>query len=401
MDIVVISEFSEDFSRSDNDRFLYLTNLISHETGDDIELVTSSFCHTTKKHRTNPLEQWPFKITFIEESGYSKNVCLKRFYSHYSWGKNLLNYLKSREKKPDVIYCAVPSLTGPRLIAKYCEKKNIPFVIDVQDLWPEAFQMVFNVPIVSKLIFWPFEFLANSIYKRADAICAVSNTYCKRAKDVNHKVKDTTSVFIGTELDVFDRYASENQVMRKDDGEIWMAYCGTLGTSYNLPLVFEAMKKIHNPLLRFIVMGDGPLMEQFKSKAKGLNVTFTGRLDYSHMCGMLSACDIVVNPIVGRSVATIINKHADYAACGKPVLNTQKSEEYQILVEKYRMGFNCITSDDVAKNIIKLINDKALRLQMGMNARKCAEEQFDRKCNYLKLVSEIKKVVYLAESRNL
>ncbi|MDO5448478.1 MAG: glycosyltransferase, partial [Clostridia bacterium] len=207
--------------------------------------------------------------------------------------------------------------------------------------------MVFNVPIVSKLIFWPFEFLANSIYKRADAICAVSNTYCKRAKDVNHKVKDTTSVFIGTELDVFDRYASENQVMRKDDGEIWMAYCGTLGTSYNLPLVFEAMKKIHNPLLRFIVMGDGPLMEQFKSKAKGLNVTFTGRLDYSHMCGMLSACDIVVNPIVGRSVATIINKHADYAACGKPVLNTQKSEEYQILVEKYRMGFNCITSDDV------------------------------------------------------
>ncbi|MDO5448477.1 MAG: hypothetical protein Q4F70_02590, partial [Clostridia bacterium] len=84
MDIVVISEFSEDFSRSDNDRFLYLTNLISHETGDDIELVTSSFCHTTKKHRTNPLEQWPFKITFIEESGYSKNVCLKRFYSHYS-----------------------------------------------------------------------------------------------------------------------------------------------------------------------------------------------------------------------------------------------------------------------------------------------------------------------------
>ena len=114
-----------------------------------------------------------------------------------------------------MIYCAVPSLTGPSLVAKYCERENIRFVIDVQDLWPEAFQMIVNVPVISSIIFAPFKAVANSIYKRADAICAVSDTYCRRAKAVNNKVSDTATVFLGTELDTFDKYAAEYAEKRR------------------------------------------------------------------------------------------------------------------------------------------------------------------------------------------
>ena len=130
MDIIIISEFCDDFSESDNDRFLYLAKMLNDDN--IVEIVTSSFRHTTKKHRKRSTVEWPFKITFIDEPGYPKNVCLKRFYSHYVWGKNVEKYIRSR-KKPDVIYCAVPSLTGPNLISKYCEKEGIRFLIDVQD----------------------------------------------------------------------------------------------------------------------------------------------------------------------------------------------------------------------------------------------------------------------------
>ena len=116
-------------------------------------------------------------------------------------------------------------------------------------------------------------------------------------------------------------------------GEVWIGYAGTLGTSYDLPLVFDALRKTGISNLRFIVMGDGPMMEKYMGDARGLNVTFTGRVPYDQMCGALCACDMVVNPIVGTSVASIINKHADYVACGKPVLNTQESAEYRKLVE--------------------------------------------------------------------
>ena len=150
MDIVIVSEFSESFAKDDNDRFLYLAKMLSekHET----ELVTSTFRHSVKSRRTEPEAPWPFRITFLEEPGYPRNICLQRFRSHRTWGRNVLAYLKER-KKPDVICCAVPSLTGPLKVAKYCEKQGIRFVIDIQDLWPEAFRMALDLPVVSSAAF--------------------------------------------------------------------------------------------------------------------------------------------------------------------------------------------------------------------------------------------------------
>ena len=52
MDIVIVSEFCEDFSREDNDRFLYLAKLLAPEN--EVEIVTSGFRHITKKKRTRP-----------------------------------------------------------------------------------------------------------------------------------------------------------------------------------------------------------------------------------------------------------------------------------------------------------------------------------------------------------
>lgn len=396
MDIVIISEFCEDFSKADNDRFLYLAKLLMDESMDNnVEIVTSSFRHTTKKHRRETAEKWPFKITFIEEPGYPRNICFKRFQSHYVWGKNLLNYIKKRTAIPDVIYCAVPSLTGPYLMARYCEKANVRFVIDIQDLWPEAFKMALNIPIISSIVFKPFTILVNGIYRRADSICAVSDTYCKRAQKVNKKVQNTTPVFLGTEIDKFDCYAEKKPILEKKDGEIWLAYCGTLGSSYDLKCVIDALAILDNEKIRFIVMGDGLKAEEFMAYAKEKNISaeFVGRISYDLMCSLLSVCDITVNSITHMSAASIINKHADYAASGKPVINNQESIEYRDLVEKYEMGYNCRNNDcnDFADKLKILICDEGKRLRMGMNARRCAEEMFDRKTTYKHLVFEILK----------
>ena len=100
---------------------------------------------------------------------------------------------------------------------------------------------------------------------------------------------------------------------------------------------------------------------------------------------------MVVNPIVDHSAASIISKHADYAACGRPVLNTQKSEEYRKIIDHYCMGFNCDNEDpnDLADKIFRLIIHDEVRKTMGRNAYKCSEELFDRKKSYLKLYASI------------
>lgn len=400
MDIVVLSDFCGSFNGVGNDRFLYMADALSEKN--DVELITSDFNHSKKQHFKEVPQGYPYKITMLHEPSYPTNVCPQRFYSHFIWGRNVKKYLENR-KKPDVVYCAMPTLMAAYEAAKYCEENEIRFIVDVQDLWPEAFQMVFRVPVLSNIIFAPFHAIANGAYKRADVICAVSDTYVERALSVNNKSKKGHCVFLGTKLEDFDanvccfdieEIGTELPAKKPDD--LWIAYCGTLGSSYDLICVFDALEIIKSKGIKtptFIVMGDGPRREEFEQYAskKEIDVIFTGSLPYAQMCGLLCMCDITVNPIMHGAAQSIINKHADYVASGLPVLNTQECEEYRSLVENYNMGLNCKNNDavDLAEKMMRLIKDKQLREEMGRNARRCAEERFDRARSYKEIIDLI------------
>ncbi len=392
-DILLIAHFCSDFDGKGNNRFNYLAELLA-DNNFNVELVTSDFSHNKKmKREKGNLEDLNHKVTFIKEPIYKKNVSLKRFYSHYVMAKNLKEYLDSR-KKPSIIYCAVPSLDIAETAVKYAKENNIKFIIDVQDLWPEAFQMVFSIPIISNILFYPMKKKADYIYKSADEIVAVSETYKNRALAVNRKVQEGKVVFLGTELSKFDEAFFINKWQEKPDNEVWIAYVGTLGHSYDLTSVFDALVILKNKAFnnwKFIVMGDGPLTEKFKEYAKEeqINTIFTGRLPYAEMVGMLGVCDIAVNPISKGAAGSIINKHGDYAAAGLPVVNTQECLEYRNLVDKYQMGLNCKNNDprDLAEKLSILLKDEKLRIQMGKNSRQLAMEKFDRLVSYQEVLT--------------
>lgn len=390
MKILIVAHFTQIPSENGNNRFNYLARLLGENPNNQVELITSGFSHKLKKRRELKEEEknkLNYKLTMLDEPGYKKNVSLKRFYSHYKMSINLKKYLNELDYKPDVIYCAVPSLDVAKVTAKYAKKNNIKFIIDVQDLWPEAFKMVFNIPIISDMIFFPMKRQADYIYKQADDIIAVSDTYLNRVTTVNKKYKNKLSIYLGTDLQYFDQCRDKN-LAEDEDGKIKIAYIGTLGNSYDIKIIIDALeilgKKYNN--LKFLVMGDGPLKEEFieYAKNKESDIEFAGRLDYPKMVGRLCGCDIAVNPIKHGSAGSIINKVADYAAAGLPVINTQENDEYRNVIQQYNIGFNCENNNvkDIAQKIEKLINDKKLRVEMGKNNRILAEEKFDRKKTY-------------------
>ncbi len=387
MDIVIAANFCRDFSPTDNGRFLYLAKMLSENH--EVEIVTSDFYHATKKFREELKVKWPFKITYIHELGYKKNVDINRLLSHYILGKNFLKYLK-RRKKPDVIYCAVPSLDFADAARKYCKKNGVKFIIDIQDLWPEAFKMAFNIPVLSDVIFAPMQLKANKIYKAADHIVAVSKTYAERAKQVN-KTADTTVVLLGTEMKEFDSYICKGAI---DDNKIKIAYIGSLSNSYDIENVIRAIDKLPDKNnIKFIVMGDGVLKQRFEEFAKqfSLDIEFTGRLDYPQMVERLCKCDIAVNPIVKGSAGSVINKVGDYAMAALPVINTQECKEYRNLIEEYGAGINCEcgNADDISNAILTLCENNELRKKMGEGNRKMAIEKFDRAKTYGNIVRVI------------
>lgn len=398
--IVIIDHFSQTPDEPGNNRFVYLAEMLIAK-GFQVEIITTSFSHKAKQQRNlqkGMLDLVSYDFTMLYEPGYKKNVCLKRFYSHYIFGEKLKKYLKKIEK-PDLIFAAVPSLNVGATASNYCKKNNIPFIIDIQDLWPEAFKLVIHVPFISDMIFFPMTLQANNFYAQADKIIAVSDTYKNRGLKNNKKDPDGLCVFLGTDLKQFDENSKLFSV-EKPPNTIWVTYVGTLGLSYNIEIIIDALniiaEKVQRPV-KFNVFGDGPYLNRFKKYAADckIPVTFFGRLNYSQMSAYLCKSDIAVNPIVKGAAQSIINKHADYAAAGLPVLNTQQCQEYRNLINEYQCGINCDVDsvEQVANALLKLIEDEALRKKMGMQSRRLAEEKFDRVNTYRLIVAEIKKLV--------
>lgn len=398
MKILIIAHFTQIPSEKGNNRFNYVAEFMGKNQENQVELVTSRFSHkfkTTRELRDEEILKLNYKLTMLYEPKYKKNVSLRRFYSHYRLSKNLKKYLDKLDYKPDVIYCAVPSLDVAKVTAKYAKRNNIKFIIDVQDLWPEAFKMVLRIPLINNIIFFPMKRQTDYIYKRADNIVAVSKTYLNRVKAVNKKSIKNEVVFLGTEMEQFDKCNTSKEI-KKNKNVIKIVYIGTLGHSYDIKIIIDAIKILNEKEIKnieFLIMGDGPLRENFEeyAKQKKVDCIFTGIIQYKEMIPELCNCDIAVNPIKKGSAGSIINKVGDYAMAGLPVINTQENAEYRELVDKYQIGYNCDNENvyEISERIEYLIKNEKVRIQMGRNNRKLAEEKFDRKKTYTKIINII------------
>jgi len=206
--IVIIANFCRPFDGIVDGRFLFLAEELCKETNVEVELITSSFSHRTKTQKPIPNQNaYKCKLTYCYEPGYISHAGLKRLWSHRVWGKNVAKYVKSLPK-PDCVYCAIPSLTAAVEMAKYCKKNNIKFVIDVQDLWPEATFMLIKNKFLRKFAA-PMTWYVNKAYRAADCVVAVSQTYIDRVMSVNTKAKHTLNVFLGNNGEVFERVLSK------------------------------------------------------------------------------------------------------------------------------------------------------------------------------------------------
>ena len=420
--ILIVANFTG--NETMKNRFINIANLLANK-GFDVEVITSDFSHGSKKQKDFGSPKLNFKITRIHEPGYTSNVSPTRLYSHYVWGKNVFKYIKSMKIKPDLIYCAVPSLTAPNLLGKYCKRNKINFITDIQDLWPEAFELLIKNNILKKLLFKPFHKYANKAYKYSDLIIGVSETYMKRGLSSCVSGYDSSSpkkhlnneetllnnkgltIYLGNDLNQFDKAKNIIDLIKPED-EFWIGYIGTLGYSYDIKCVIDSisfLKEKHNiKNIKFIVMGSGPLKEEFQNYAikKNINVEFTGPLPYDKMVANLCKCNIVVNPIVKGGAQSITNKVGDYAFSGVPVVNTQPNREYRNLLEQFNCGINCEVGDakQMSDAILKIYKNPQLKNILGKNGRRLGEERFDRNKTYPILIDKIETIINGNKSNN-
>ena len=378
-------------------RYTFLATLLSRH-GYEVDFVTSGFQHWDKRQRDtaafDPMTD-AYRVRFIAEPGYPKNMCPQRIWSHHVAAGNAAAYFEAHHDY-DLIYCQIPPNDVTREIGRVAKRYGIPFVIDVNDLWPEAFRIALDVPVVSDILFAPFMRQAKAAYALADAIVGTSDEYSMRGFRDRAQDVPRLTVYVGNDLDEFDRGVTEHAgSIAKPEGEVWVAYAGTLSACYDLATLIRAVAIVQreHPELKLKLLGDGVVRADLERVAAetGCDVELLGYQPYANMAAWLSRSDILVNSLVKKAAQSIVTKIGDYLAAGKPMVNTSQSPEFTAKVASDGFGVN-VPAEDVdalARTLAELIDDPEGRAAMGRTARRVAEEQFDRKHSYLKTVELI------------
>ena len=377
-------------------RMYYLAELFC-KYGYEVELLTSRYQHWLKCFRTEAQMREiechsACRITFFDEPGYEKNVQVKRILSRRVLTRRIKAHLMANTY--DLIYSQIPDNHLASVAAACAKKKGIPFVVDIEDLWPEAMRMVLDVPVVSDVLFSYFTVTAKKTYRLADAAVGSSDTYRDEPLKYKVRIPNSVTVYVGNELGAFDAEAQENLCkVEKPAGEFWVTYAGTLGTSYDIATLIRAadiLKKRGVEGLRIMLLGDGPLRPEFEDLSKALSgdVTFVGYVPHSLMAAYLVKSDVTVNSLVRKAAQSIVSKIGDYLASGHPMINTGLDPEFWAKVENDGFGINVEPEDPeaLADVIEALMKDPAKCAEMGNTARRIGQEQFDRPYSYQKII---------------
>ncbi len=393
--------------------------------GYEVEVITTDFQHFKKTKRDTKLIQaqnYPFQITFIETKPYKKNVDIRRVLSNRGVSKNLKAYLSSHIKEYDAVYCSIPANDVAATASKICKANGVPFIVDIEDLWPEAMSMVVKNATLRKILFHSFQRDAETTYQNCDAAIGTSEDYTARAVKYNHRDLPMETVYVGCNLEDFDGGVTiHKQEVEKPEDEFWLSYAGSISTSYDIKNVIDAVtlcnqaleqsendpttaeentakattingnsngirKKIH---LQILGTGSEKDMLEAYAKEKGLDfVHFWGFTAYPRMAAALAASDVVINSFVKGAPQSIVNKVGDYLASGKPMLNTLENPIFCNLVEKHQIGINIEpgNANALKEAILTYYNNPQKAEEIGRNARNLAETAFDRKTSYRKIV---------------
>ena len=244
----------------------------------------------------------------------------------------------------------------------YCDKTVTELIVPTKktyDLFKEKYKYDRNVHII------PTGIEVERFYKDNIDFSKVA----KIKKDLNIKDDDFVILFVG-------RIAKEKSIDFLIDNQ------GSL------------MRKNKN--CKLLIVGGGPDLDELKKKAKKLgdNVIFTGKVPWSDVPNYyhLASCFATASTSETQGLTII-----EAMAAGIPVV-AYDDEAFNTVIKEGVDGYLFSDKKKYKDSIVKLINDKELRIKMGAEALIKSNEYSSK--NYAEKVLEIYKLALNGRSTN-
>jgi glycosyltransferase involved in cell wall biosynthesis len=229
---------------------------------------------------------------------------------------------------------------------------------------------------------WHHRFLENLGNLFTDKVVACSNAAREFSLKTENLSPDKISViYNGVDLEKFYPRPKDIKVLNElglseRDKILGMVANFSAVKDHNTFLRAVSEVKKNYPDIKCLLIGDGPLREKLKFKVKSLglenNIIFAGRRD--DIPELLSIMDIFILTSLSEGLPNVI---LEAMASGLPVIATKVGGIPEV-VENGKSGALVEPRDypAIAGGIIRLLQDKYLRQEMGRRGRGIAEVKF-------------------------
>ncbi len=378
---ILVSCFTNINSESNN-RVRNIFNVLDGEAS----VITTNFSHSKKDYYPEEM-MGNNRQKHLHVPKYKKNVSVQRIFSHIVFAWRLRRELNSLEELPKAVYCTMPTSLSAYVCTRFCKKRGIKSIIDVIDIWPDSLLPLSPIYRLIKPLLYPWKYITVQSYRGADVILGESVKYFEIAKQYNPNAEGFAA-YLGVDTDSVRESVAKHSFLEKADDEIWVAYGGSLGVSYDFKFLLESLSKIDKSLkYKFLFVGDGVQREFIENYAKELSVdiTITGFLPYDKLLYYLSKTDIAINIFKENTKVVHSYKFNDYVATNCFILNSLEGETAE-MVDKYKIGFNFNFSD---KPLDLVLGDTLKNWNQykswAENNQKLVDEVLDRKMIYNKI----------------
>lgn len=303
-------------------------------------------------------------------------------------------------KDIDLIYVASTPPTQGALAALVKKFKRLPFVYNLQDIFPDSLA---GTGLAKKggLLWKIGRAIENFTYRNADKIIVISQDFKKNI--MAKGVPEDKIVVVYNWVDqnaVKDIPRSENKLFAMydlDPSKFYITYNGNIGLTQNMDMLLEVAKSLEaNDNIRFVLVGNGAYLEQVKHIVKEREIDnvyilpFQPYEDISHVFSLGDVSLVISKPGVGEN--SVPSKTWSIMSASRPVLANFDENELKTIIEENNCGIFTKAGDKVAFTdaILKLYYDRELCKEYGRNGRRFVMDNLTRDAGTKKYVDVIK-----------
>jgi colanic acid biosynthesis glycosyl transferase WcaI len=316
-----------------------------------------------------------------------------RVFNYVSFGAAATIYGNLMRWKPDVLYVYHPPVTTGIAGALISAGRCVPFVLEIQDLWPDTLRatgMVNNEEIL-RLVGIAMRW----VYGRASGIIGQSPGFMQHLAE-NGVPEDKRFLVYNwcNEVLLAQRPGADWQAPAEFAGRFTVGFAGNLGKAQGLDAVLDAaaLLQAQQPNILLFFVGKGTETERLKQRAAdtGLaNVLFLPAVPLTEIGGLLDAADALLvhlkdDPLFER---TVPGKTQAYMFAGKPIVMAVAGDAAD-LVTRAGCGLSALPEDprSIAETLLAMAAlSPAERAEMGQRGRAFYEAHLSIKAGCQKM----------------